>query len=790
MTNQKEFIDFICGLASKDETALLVKQVKRRKPKGAPQFYDDGTPKPEWVYMAYLPDHKITAGETWYMNTGSFIPKTFKDRPRARLEHITHALAMMIDDVGSDKVTTPLLDPTWIIETSPGNFQWGYAFLLDDQPTKAAFAAAVTAMAKAGYTDPGANSAVRNFRIPGAVHATKDFVARLVEFHPDRLFTLEEILDAHDVTPAETSTLEYRSVPIEDTGGDNVLEWLSGNSFVLSGVSPAGWVDIICPNAGQHSDGRDEAGYRPVDRVFKCLHGHCVDYDSRKFLDYVRSKGGPDAKTGLREELLEKTHRDTLSKLKPTEEFPDEAKIALEQAEIRMISQAEQDTWFDRFAYLLPDDSYFDMKTRREIPRRGFNALFRHIACRSMHTKRPCESSIYYDEGRNAAGPPVLSGLTYAAGEDTLVLMDGETLGNRWRDGRPKINRNAYSDNDAQRWTDLCEWLLPEPAELNHCLDVMAFKLQFPKVKINHAILHGGRSGVGKDTMWAPFLWAVAGPGMANRKIVSNKELSGQWGYQLETEILIINELAEGSGAERRALANMLKPIIAAPPLTININRKMLHTYESLNRLFVLIFSNEHVPISLPSEDRRFGCMKSDQGWVSGAPKDEAEGAAFWHWLQFEGGYEACTAWLWRRDISAFNPAAAPPVTSWKLSMIDNSHTPVESEIIEQIRARESVFAGGAICSPLHRVVANLKRSVVKGDQSVKIHTHALLHALSEAGWVDKGQCHSRDHPSMKQVFVAPEHARMSKSDARRLAEEGDLPAAGSSNIIDMPPRN
>ena len=120
----------------------------------------------------------------------------------------------------------------------------------------------------------------------------------------------------------------------------------------------------------------------------------------------------------------------------------------------------------------------------------------------------------------------------------------------------------------------------------------------------------------------------------------------------------------------------------------------MLHTYESLNRLFVLIFSNEHVPISLPSEDRRFGCMKSDQGWVSGAPKDEAEGAAFWHWLQFEGGYEACTAWLWRRDISAFNPAAAPPVTSWKLSMIDNSHTPVESEIIEQIRARESVFAG------------------------------------------------------------------------------------------------
>jgi hypothetical protein len=58
------------------------------------------------------------------------------------------------------------------------------------------------------------------------------------------------------------------------------------------------------------------------------------------------------------------------------------------------------------------------------------------------------------------------------------------------------------------------------------------------------------------------------------RSIIENKGLESQWGYALEAEVVILNELRESEARERRALSNKLKPIIAAPPETLTINRK------------------------------------------------------------------------------------------------------------------------------------------------------------------------------------------------------------------------
>jgi hypothetical protein len=133
-----------------------------------------------------------------------------------------------------------------------------------------------------------------------------------------------------------------------------------------------------------------------------------------------------------------------------------------------------------------------------------------------------------------------------------------------------------------------------------------------------------------------------------------------QWGYQLEAEIIILNELKEPDARERRALANKLKPIIAAPPEMIPINRKGLHPYQMVNRCFVLAFSNDPVPISLATQDRRWFCV-----W-SAAPRMHPPAAArLWAWYR-AGGFAACTGWLARRDVTAFNPSAAPAMTEFK----------------------------------------------------------------------------------------------------------------------------
>ena len=761
----REFIEYIQGLAEHGETPLLVKQ-KPVVRDGVHLTHGDGTLKYTWP--AYLPTHTPKPGEAWYLNTGSFILDRFESgRPSASSANCEHVLVMMLDDVGT-KAKTPLLDPTWIIETSPGSFQWGYAF--SDQPTKAEFTAAIKAIAAAGYTDPGATNAVRNFRIPGSVNlkpGRDGFKARMVAFHREREFTLPEICAALGVAPAEADTSRHAAFRLRDTGKDTVLDWLNDQGLVLSNVNAEGWLGVVCPNNAMHTDGQIEARYKPLDRSFCCYHGHCEDLNSRAFLGWVCDNGGPRVNPGLRDELLAEYMDKALSKMTPTDMFSDNSAKVIAEVERKELGRIEKADWYARFAYITEDDSYFDIRDRKEISRTSFNAIFRHVACQSIHNGRRVEASTCFDENRQSMNAHLLQGVTYAAGETVMVARDGDVYGNRWRDARPDVS--GVRAGDVSLWLDHCAQLVPEPAELAHVLDMMAFKVQNPGVKINHAALHGGDEGCGKDSMWAPFIWAVCGPHLRNRGLIDNDGLMSQWGYQLESEILILNELKEPEAQQRRALANKLKPIIAAPPEMLVINRKGLHPYNMLNRMFVLAFTNDPVPISIPSQDRRWFCL-----WSSAPKMAAADADRLWDWYK-AGGFQQIAAWLHARDVSQFNPAVAPPWTEFKSNLVEHGMSIAESFLVEMIRNRIGEFSRGVIGSPFYAVCDRLVASAPAG---VKIPQAALLHALKEAGWLDIGRVGSAAHMTKKHIFASPDMARdHSKSDLRNMLETP--PASG-----------
>jgi hypothetical protein len=755
------FIEYITKLAPEGETALVVRQKPVLKD-GDLQFHADGAIKCTWP--AFLPSTKIKKGEAWYVNTASFIVDRFQDgKVSASAANCEYVLFMMLDDIGS-KSKTPPLDPTWILETSEGNFQWGYAF--SEQPSKGDFTAAIRAIADAGYTDPGACNAVRNVRLPGSVNmkpGRNNFEARLVEFHPTREYTLADICTALDVTPAEADTTANAPIRLADTGKDSVVTWMNDNGLVLSPANGEGWMGVVCPNSAEHTDGNPEGRYKPLDRSYCCLHSHCVDLDSNKFLSWVAENGGPKVSAGLRDELLAEKMSLTLSKLTPTDMFTDDATQRIAEIERKELGRIEKSEWYERFAYIQDDESYFDLRDRREVSRQTFNALFRHIECKSIHTGRKVEASVCFDENRQAMGAKALVGITYAAGDDMLVSRDGDLYGNRWRDARPE-----YVAGDVTPWLDHCETLIPEPSELNHLFDIMAFKVQNPKIKINHAVLHAGDQGSGKDTMWAPFIWAVCGEHMKNHGLLDNDTMSSQFGYALESEILILNELKEPDARERRALANKLKPIIAAPPEMLTVNRKGLHPYQMANRVFVLAFSNDPVPISLDSQDRRWFCV-----W-SHAPRMAPQVAAkMWRWYR-NGGFAAVGAWLQARDVSHFNPGAAPALTEFKQNLVEHGMSMAESYLVEMMRHRTGEFAKGVIGSPFHSVCDRLAGAAPSG---VKVPQAALLHALKEAGWVDCGRLKSRDYDNKKHIFAAPELATtLSKSELRAAVEHPPAP--------------
>lgn len=754
------FLEFITKLAPEGETALIVRQKPQLKG-GELQFHADGAVKCTWP--AFLPTHNIKAGEAWYGNTASFIVDRFKDgRVSASAANCDYILVMMLDDIGT-KSKTPPLEPTWIMETSEGSFQWGYAF--SEQPTKGEFAAAIRAIADAGYTDPGACNPVRNFRLPGSVNlkpGRDKFESKLVRFNPERDYTLDQICKALNVTPLPADSVGVRPIRLSDDGADDVMAWLSNQGLLLSHPNHEGWAGVICPNSGEHTDGNPEGRYNPSTRSYCCWHSHCVDLDSHTFLQWVSDQGGPKHAPGLREELLAQVMDHALSRISPNDAYPDAAAQIIAEVERRELGRIQKNEWFGRFAYVLSDDAFFDLVDRREISRGGFNALYRGIDCRSINNaKRRIEASVCFDENRQSMGAHTLAGITYAAGESVLVTREGQVFGNRWVNARPETQAG-----DITPWLEHVELMLPDPDERAHVLDVMAFKIQNPNVKINHAILHIGRQGIGKDSMWEPFLWAIGGETHANIAIVRNEEVQSQWGYNYESEVMVFEELRQTEAKDRRALENQLKPVIAAPPEFISVNRKGLHPYQALNRMFVLAFSNERVPLALPSEDRRWFVVYSD------APRMTNEaGMALWGWFK-NGGCSAVAAWLHARDVSAFNAGATPPMTEAKAIMVEQGRSSSESFLVDQLEGKLGEFSKGVIASPFYALCDRLA-----GMGGMKIPQAALLHALKEAGWVDMGRIGTREYQTKKHLFCAPDMANIGRSELRRLVEEIPTPS-------------
>ena len=775
-----DFLKYICSLAPEGETALIVKQIDTGK------YYLDG--KRKYTWPSYLPSHRRKEDEAWFINTGSFIIDRFKNgKPSASQANCDHVLFMMLDDIGETKVyddgevtiKTPPLEPTWIMETSEGSFQWGYVY--SEQPTVGEHCATINALIRAEFTDRGAGNAVRNCRLPGSVNkkpGRNDFKARIVKF-TRKEYTVKEICDAFGVVPDEASTAKYVSFQLKDTGNDSVLAWLNEQKLVLSRANKDGWLSVVCPNSHEHTDGNVEARYKPLDRSFCCYHGHCEDkIKSADFLKWVCDNGGPQVKHGLRDDLINERMQMLASKLPVNNVFKDSAEKRIEDVNRFQAGRVEQGQWFKRFYYVMDDDSYFDNESCIEYSRGTFNAIFRGVTCVSTKGLKPrrVEASIYYDEGRQQHCEYILKGVTYAAGESKLVHKDNLVYGNRWQNARPDVKG---SGGDVTPWLEHCETLIPDERERNHVFDIMAFKVQHPNVKINHAVLHGGNEGRGKDTMWAPFIWAVCGPNKKNYGLIDNDGLSSQWGYSLESEILVLNELKEPDAAQRRALANKLKPIIAAPPDVITINRKGLHPYDMLNRIFVLAFSNDEIPISLPTQDRRWFCI-----WSSCDRMNPAAAHKLWEWYS-KGGFEAIGSWLYARDVSAFNPTAAPMETEYKRTMIVGGLSTAEAYILHQIETHAVPFDTGVIGGPWYRHCEMLM-SVGGAPSGLKIPQPALLHALKEAGWVDMGMCGSEDFPTKRHIYVRPDRRHESKSALRRAIEpikaEGNVTPLRSSN--------
>jgi hypothetical protein len=225
-------------------------------------------------------------------------------RQKARFQAL---YAVMLDDIDTkvsrERLTLP---PSWLLETSPGNHQAGY--LLREPLTDGSVAdRLMNAIVAAGLCDPGANGPrARLARLPIAVNGkhTPSFQCRMVDWSPDRRYTVEELVDGLELEMASAGRPARLGTRAAEHPGDGDPVWIPRpeENGVLAALRDRGLYkaplgdgkhDITCPWVMGHTGGADggTAYFEPDDNRpiggFKCLHGHCAGRHVRDLLQFL-----------------------------------------------------------------------------------------------------------------------------------------------------------------------------------------------------------------------------------------------------------------------------------------------------------------------------------------------------------------------------------------------------------------------------------------------------------------------------------------------------------------------
>ncbi len=296
MEDANKFLNVLAKSMPEDERLILCGF--RGDPNEAPT--NAWKPRP-WKRGAEIP---FGARHNAYVTVASF-GRAPDSGFRRRKDTFKAGRALMIDDVGTkvDPSKVNSVEPTFIIETSPDNFQW---FLLLKEPERDAdkFDAFIRAFIEGRLlgADPGMSGITRVGRLPGFTNGKvqhNGFVTRLVASNPKNVFTLPELLKKFDLKLAGTRS-PPKFIP-NDVSRDRIKMFVNVEKFLQrrkmfkrNSSDPSGWREMHCPWKDEHTNGADTGAAIREPRVenqfygaFRCHHGSHVDKHWKDLTDWI-----------------------------------------------------------------------------------------------------------------------------------------------------------------------------------------------------------------------------------------------------------------------------------------------------------------------------------------------------------------------------------------------------------------------------------------------------------------------------------------------------------------------
>ena len=219
---------FPAELLSPFETPLLAYPVS---------WMDDGVKREAYRHMPWsVRSNPFPARDVAWTYAISTVLQA--EKLRRRSADLVNCFVIPCDDVGT-KAKEPPIEPSYILETSEDNFQWGYfidPYQVTDGSGQMDVDDLLLNLALNGYNDKGCRGAGRLVKLPGARHKS-GFITRCVHWAPDNVWSLKDLIDEFDLPPIETNRRYRRARPTGLAIGDvldPVYTWLIDKGLVTN----------------------------------------------------------------------------------------------------------------------------------------------------------------------------------------------------------------------------------------------------------------------------------------------------------------------------------------------------------------------------------------------------------------------------------------------------------------------------------------------------------------------------------------------------------------------------
>jgi len=609
-----------------------------------------------------------TCGEGEYLHQGET-----RVGPLQRNNLFKRLYVVVLDDIGTKvplDALPPGLKPTYIIESSPGNFQWG--FVLDKPIDTFEHAQALIKLVyNSGFSDGGGALVCKAVRLPCGVNgkegANSDFPVRLVHMDgplhtPDDILkglniaiSWDEILKDPKIAMQRRYTerlkatpwLPFEAVDVRDGIADPLLSWLCDTGKVVQD-NGGDFVDIVCPWHEAHSENTAKAstaGYSPLGRGgpahkkrrgFHCFHDSCKERTPKDFMIWAQENGAPD--------------------------------VPMFEAAPELLS---------RLVAISGDTTTYDLDEYGPVPNSNLRNIFPHKV-EYLDTKGNVKSAPGVAFWQNSPHKLIARGFEYIPSVDAPLAVspcDGKLKVNLCQ--RPTYEGGAVDTGILKTFFDFIDYLVPDPADRKYFLDWLAAKVQDPVFRGNALIMVTPAQGTGRTT-----LRTILGKLFLEQNVtqVSFQQLVGHTPFDtfLESLIVFCNETADTADYRTARMAReALKEFVDTTSPVKQLNPKYGKTRPVQVVASFLMFSNHVNSINLDESSRRFYVLAN-----ADAPHDEGPDyyTRLHQWINTPDWARHLWNWLKEREITTDLYAPAP-LTEAKIDMIHSAATPGESVI-------------------------------------------------------------------------------------------------------------